>query len=284
MKNNIGIIFILGHALCMGIINVLVAFVCAEVSIMQIIGFQFCIPFIILLPWLLRKGIKPLKTELLPVHVQRICMVIFALFFYYTSMQFLPFLNVVLVENSTPVLIPIISLIWLKERISFRLWFAMLVGLVGVYFTLSPHSLVFNLYVMFPVYSAFVSAYSAVSVKFLSRWGDTKEAILFYYFGIGTLISGPFLVANMHLCSWTDLAVFSMIGVLMAIAQLTLFFAYQYGMPGRLAPFAYSEIMFTALLGWALFQDQPEIETLVGMLCIIISGLVMLNWKEWVKQ
>ena len=192
MKNSIGIFFILGHALCMGVINILVAFVCVEASIMQVIGFQFCIPFVILLPWVLRKGIKPLKTLSLSIHIHRICMVIFALFFYYTSMQYLPFLNVVLVENSTPVIVPIVSLIWLKERISFRLWFAMLIGLLGCYFTLGPHSLVFNLYILFPIYSAFVSAYSAVSVKYLSYWGDTKEAILFYYFGIGSFISWPF--------------------------------------------------------------------------------------------
>ena len=50
--------------------------------------------------------------------------------------------------------------------------------------------------------------------------------------------------------------------------------AYRFASASLLAPFSYTSLLWSALLGWALFAALPDVWTLVGAVIIIASGLV----------
>jgi drug/metabolite transporter (DMT)-like permease len=50
--------------------------------------------------------------------------------------------------------------------------------------------------------------------------------------------------------------------------------AYRFAPASLLAPFSYSSLLWSAVLGWALFAALPDIWTLAGAVVIVAAGLV----------
>ena len=50
--------------------------------------------------------------------------------------------------------------------------------------------------------------------------------------------------------------------------------------PASLAPFGYSQLVWSTVLGYAVFGDFPDSGSLLGMAIVVIAGLLALNWKQ----
>ena len=71
-----------------------------------------------------------------------------------------------------------------------------------------------------------------------------------------------------------DWAVFAAIGPLGAAGHLLLARAYRLAQASRLAPWAYTQMLLSIALGWAVFGDVPDAVALVGMAMIAASPQV----------
>jgi hypothetical protein len=56
-------------------------------------------------------------------------------------------------------------------------------------------------------------------------------------------------------------------------AQLLIIFAYRYAKPGRIAPFNYSVVVFSGLIGWIVWHNRPDALALVGVLLVSAGGI-----------
>jgi drug/metabolite transporter (DMT)-like permease len=56
--------------------------------------------------------------------------------------------------------------------------------------------------------------------------------------------------------------------------------AVEHASPGVLAPFSYSQLIWSTLLGFIVFRDFPDSGSLLGMAIVVIAGLLALNWKQ----
>jgi len=70
-----------------------------------------------------------------------------------------------------------------------------------------------------------------------------------------------------------------MIGLFGGIAQLCLTAALRWAPVSVVLPMDYSSILWTTLLGWAIWGDWPMWTTWVGAALIIASGLYI-AWRE----
>jgi drug/metabolite transporter (DMT)-like permease len=68
--------------------------------------------------------------------------------------------------------------------------------------------------------------------------------------------------------------VFAAIGPLGAAGHLLLARAYRLAQASRLAPWAYTQMLLSIALGWAVFGDVPDAVALVGMAMIAASPQV----------
>jgi drug/metabolite transporter (DMT)-like permease len=50
--------------------------------------------------------------------------------------------------------------------------------------------------------------------------------------------------------------------------------------PSTLAPYVYSQLIWSTLLAYLAFGDFPEPMTLFGMLVVVAAGLLAVNWKH----
>jgi drug/metabolite transporter (DMT)-like permease len=70
------------------------------------------------------------------------------------------------------------------------------------------------------------------------------------------------------------------IGCLGGTGHFLLIRAVEHASPMALAPFVYTQLVWSTLLAWIAFREFPDGGSLAGMLVIIVAGLLAVNWKQ----
>ncbi|WP_447785129.1 DMT family transporter [Pseudomonas germanica] len=167
---------------------------------------------------------------------------------------------------------------FLKEFIGLRRWLAAAVGFTGTLVILRPGSGVFELSALIPLLAALGFALFGVLTRRISR--DDSFATNMLYMGLVgaitfTLIGLPGWVAPSS-TEWVLLGVVSITGVL---AQLLLIQAFRYATASTLQPFNYSLLVFATFIGLFVFDELPDVWTMVGACMIIAAGTYAVRVK-----
>lgn len=249
----------------------------AQVSTATIVFFQNFISLLLFLPWALRQGPTPLKTSRIGLHILRACAGLLSQVLMFAAVKKMPLMNAVLLTNSAPLFIPLITWAWLKEKISGIVWASLLVGFVGVVMILKPSAaLITNPAALIATTAAIFSAFALVTVNRLSTT-ETTQRILFYYFLISSIVTAPFAIWNGAIFqprATMDWLYLVGIGVFMAASQLLIILAYRHASAGRIAPFNYSVVVFSGLIGWFVWKNAPDLLSLFGVILVTAGGIL----------
>jgi drug/metabolite transporter (DMT)-like permease len=71
----------------------------------------------------------------------------------------------------------------------------------------------------------------------------------------------------------TEIALAALIGVGSAGAHALFVFAFERAQPSLIAPFTYTQIVWTTWLGFVVLGTTPDGWTLIGMAVIVVSGI-----------
>jgi drug/metabolite transporter (DMT)-like permease len=193
-------------------------------------------------------------------------------FLLFVALRDIPLVDGVLLANAAPLFIPVVVWVWLKQHISTRLWGSLITGFVGIVLILQPGGAVLNAAALLALIAGICSAVALVSVGRLDLT-EPSSRILFYYFFISTLLTAPFVTLHWSTPpaqAWLYLAG---VGLTMAIAQLLLILAYQQASTAHLAPFNYSVVVFSGLIGWLVWHQVPNLLAVAGMVMVAAGGI-----------
>jgi drug/metabolite transporter (DMT)-like permease len=245
----------------------------AGVSTSAIVFFQNFISLLLFLPWALHHGVSKLKTKHLLLHSVRGLGGVLSQALMFIAILKMPLMNTVLLSNSAPLFIPLVAWVWLREKISASTAISLAVGFVGVLFILKPGlGLLRNPAALVATAAAVCSAVALVTVNRLSSTEPTYR-ILFYYFLIASLLTAPFLPFGWDSPTARQWLILLGIGLCQAASQLLIICAYRYAKPGRIAPFNYSVVVFSGLIGWVVWHNRPDALALVGVLLVSVGGI-----------
>jgi drug/metabolite transporter (DMT)-like permease len=248
----------------------------ANVSAEVLTFFQNFLSLLLFAPWLLRGGVVGLKTRRIGLHLVRAVTGLLSQYLLFVALQLnLPLVDAVLLANAAPLFIPLVVWVWQRQRISARLWVSLVIGFVGIVLILQPGPDVFRGGWGTPLAIA-AGAFSAVALVAVRRLNTTEPPArtLFYYFFISSALTAPFAAvkwATPEPRAWIWLLG---VGVCMALAQWLLILAYQQAPPSRLSPFNYSVVVFSGLIGWAVWDQEPNLLSLGGILLVYLGGIL----------
>ncbi len=246
----------------------------ARIPTGTIVFFQNFISLVLFLPWVLRHGISGIKTSRTGLHILRAIAGLLSQVLMFIAVKRMPLMDAVLLSNSAPLFIPLITWAWLKEKIGGIVWASLLVGFVGVILILKPTAaLVSNPIALIATSAAIFSAFALVTVNRLSTTEST-ERILFYYFLISSISTAPFAVAEWHAPTNREWIYLVGIGIFMASSQLLIILAYRQASAGRIAPFNYSVVVFSGLIGWLVWKNAPDMLSLFGIILVTAGGIL----------
>ena len=262
------------------------------VSLYEVYLIRTIVSFLLILIFLKYKK-KPIvfKSKYPFLTSCRVILFFFGFSSFYISLTVLPLGTATALFFVSPFLITIFAHFFLKEKIGPRRWSAVAVGFIGVYITLNPDFSNFNYLSLLPILCAFCYSSSMIIIKKTSDKDNVYTqtftfyigAIFFsliFYFIIGdgqyNTVSHPasqFIFREWFVNFKSNILWMAATGVTATLAFLLLFTAYSIASPSVISPFEYSILLWSPLIGWLYFQEIPNLNTIIGILIIVSSGI-----------
>lgn len=197
----------------------------------------------------------------------------------------LPLPEATAINYATPLLIVIFSALLLNERVHFFRWTAVIVGLVGVVIILWPRLTVFSggealgdaeaVGALAALLAAVLSAFAMMAVRNLVHTERT-EAIVTYFFISASILSLLTLPFGWIWPTPEQAALLIGAGFFGGVGQLLMTSSYRYADMSVIAPFEYTSLILTIIIGYVVFSDIPSINMLIGAVIIIVSGIAVI--------
>ena len=177
---------------------------------------------------------------------------------------------------STPFIVAALAGPLLGEWIGWRRWLAILVGFSGVLLVTRPGAGGIHPAAILTFGSALCYALYVIATRVLSRH-DSTETTLFYSNLVGAVAMLPVLpfVWSMPQ-SWFIVFLMILLGGFGSFGHYLLIAGHRLAPASVLAPFIYTQIVWTTALGFLVFGDVPNRWTIAGAVIVIASGLYLL--------
>jgi drug/metabolite transporter (DMT)-like permease len=188
------------------------------------------------------------------------------------SLRSLPLAEAAAIGFASPVLITLLSVLFLRERVSLRRWGAVALGLAGVLIVVQPGTAAFQPAALFTLASALAWAFGAILTRSMSA--APAGTTLFWTAGSGLAVLTVLLPFEFKPPSGQQLGLGVALGVIATGGQMLMVQAYRFAPASLLAPFTYSQLLYAAIYGYLLFGVLPDLATAAGGVVIAASGLM----------
>jgi len=249
-----------------------------DVNVETLVFFRNIISLILLSPLLLRKKIT-IKTKRLSLHFIRAFFGMLALYSYFYAVKFLPLVNAILLANTNTLFIPLVVLIWLKQRIPLRRALALGLGFFGIGLILQPNLDFPVLPSIIGVSAGLFSAIALTSVRQLSKTEHT-ESILFYFFVFAILISFFPMVLRWESFDPAMWGYILIIGLFASLFQYFITKSYTYIPATKAGCLMFASVVFGGVYGFIFFKTLPNFLVITGSALVIVGSLIALLDKK----
>ena len=178
----------------------------------------------------------------------------------------------------TPIIVVVLSVIFLKEKIYLIRIGALLIGLVGVFVILRPGIVPINVGAYLVLCSCSIWSVVVIITKFAARV-DSAFTILSYQYTLVTFLSFPIALYFWQSPSSDTLYYLIFAGIAGTIVHLCINTAYKLTDLSVLQPVNFSRLLIASLFGFLIFDEIPDIWTIIGGL-IIFSSILIITYRE----
>lgn len=198
----------------------------------------------------------------------------------------LPLPEAITLNYAQPLFVVLFSAVFLGERVRIYRWSAVIIGLMGVIIVAWPKFSLFSsgglgAGEMAGVLAAFCgAALSGVAMLLVRSLVVTeRSSTIVFWFSVSASA-----LALLTLPSWIWLspvqAVFLVLaGICGGVAQVLMTEAYRHAEASTVAPFEYSSLILSLLIGYLAFAEVPTVHMIIGGLIVVGSGIFIV-WRE----
>lgn len=246
-------------------------------------------------------GWRVFRTSRLGMNLLRGGCVVFANLTFFLGLSEIPLADGVAIFFVSPLLITVLSVIFLRETVGPWRWAAVCLGLLGVVIMVRPGTGAFQPAALLPLAAA--CGYAALSILTrkisATESAATMSAYIQIVFIIVCAISGlilgdgkfagaerpalDFLFRAWPALDLSDWWLFVLIGTGSCFGGFLISQAYRLGEAGFVAPFEYVAMPISVVTGYLVFGDLPDSLGWVGIALIVGAGLLQL-WRETVTS
>jgi len=262
--------FLIGvSALGFSIMHVMIRLLTSELHPFEVAFFRNLFGVMSLLPILARLGTKVLRTERLPLHALRSILGLVSMLFFFTALQKTGLPKVTAMSFTAPLFATAGAVLFLRERIHARRIIALLVGFAGTVVVMRPETGVDAGVVMVLISSA-LWAVALLTIKALSHT-ESSFQVTFY---TGLFMAPLSFIPAAFVWTWPTpreylwLAAMGMVGT---ISQLIMTQAFREADATAVLPVDFTRLLWASLFGWLVFNESPELATLIGGTLIFVS-------------
>jgi drug/metabolite transporter (DMT)-like permease len=174
---------------------------------------------------------------------------------------------------TSPLIVTALSVPLLHESVGWRRWSAVTVGFAGALMVIRPGSGLQDPSVLLLLLSALAYALYQIATRWVGRYDSAATGIVFAAL-LGSLAMSlvlPFVFVPPR--TMFDALLFCCLGLLGGGGHYLIIRAFQLGPAAVIAPLGYVELVGTAVLGYVIFGNFPDLWIWLGAFVIIGSGL-----------
>jgi drug/metabolite transporter (DMT)-like permease len=174
--------------------------------------------------------------------------------------------------NISPVLITFGAFLFLREQIGPRRLIGIIVSLLGALIIIRPGTGVFTIYAILPLGAAIFYSIYSLATRFVGT-DESPWTSLFYSAIFGAICYSIYIAFDWNPMSNHAILLTIIIGLCGTAGHICLIRALTLGEASLVAPFIYTNLLFTTIWGFVLFGNFPDFWTIVGALIIVAAGI-----------
>ncbi len=187
--------------------------------------------------------------------------------------------NATVILQAMPLLITAGAAFWLGEKVHWRRWVAIVIGLLGVIIVIRPGMISFQWASLLVVGSVCMSSLRDLSTRSMP-FGIPSVLVAAVALSTLSAIGLSFsLFEDWVVPSRAALLQVAGSGVLLSLGLFFVVLAMRRGELSIIAPFRYSAVLWAVILGYLLWGDTVDLPTIVGASIIIGSG-IYISYRE----
>lgn len=235
------------------------------------------------------KGLRPRKFMQVVLMVLNVS----AAFMIFPAYPHLPLVTAYLIAFTGPLMITLLSAIFLKEKIGCPQAAAVLVGFGAVTYSMVAQNstglaAAFDPaqmpYILRMIAGTFLFAITQVMVRKLSDTESTWSFPFFYYAGMFVL-AGLFFHDSIVLpTAPRDWILLMSLGVLDAASLAMIYLGLKYAKASTVVPFQYSGMIWIVLLDLVLWDKIPAVPQIAGAVVLVLAGIYLATQERKIQK
>ena len=271
-----GILYIVLSAFCFAFMNAFVR-LAGDLPSIQKSFFRNLVALIFAAIVLKRSGIgfSYKRENIKPLLLRSICGTLGILCNFY-AIDHLVLADASMLNKMSPFFAILLSYLLLKEKIDWVQAVLVTGAFIGSLFIIKPS---FHNVAIIPALAGFAGGMAAGAaytfVRILGQRGEKGPFIVFFFSSFSCITTLPFLIFQYHTMSLTQVIYLLLAGLAAAGGQFAITAAYCYAPAKEISIYDYSQIIFSAILGFFLFGQIPDVYSGLGYVIICGMAIVM---------
>lgn len=201
---------------------------------------------------------------------------------YFYALANMKLSDTVILNKMSPFFVMVFAALFLNEKITKKQIIALITAALGAVLVIRPG---FDSDIIPSLVALLSSIFAGAAYTIVRQLRNTDSAatIVFYFSLFSTLLMIPFMISGSFVIP-TVLQAFALLalGLFATAAQLFMTNAYRHAEAGELSIYTYANIVFSSIFGLVLFQEIPDIFSVLGGFLIISAGYM--NYKSKDKK
>ena len=183
-----------------------------------------------------------------------------------------------ILQKMAPFFSIVMSTFILQEKPNLTSIVSVLVALIGAAFVVKPGQGLLGLPALVGLLGGFCAGTAFTFVRKLGTHGVRGAQIVFYFSFISSIALLPICLLQFRPLSAEQLLFLTGAGLCAAVGQIFVTKAYSYAPAKEISVFDYSQVIFSAILGFVILGELPDIYSFIGY--ALIFSMAIWKWKK----
>ncbi|MBJ3783949.1 DMT family transporter [Devosia sediminis] len=183
------------------------------------------------------------------------------------------FADVYAVGFTTPIIVTILSVLFLKETVTPQRWLLLVLCFLGVVLVIRPGMREIEPGHIVIMIGATLGAITTIVLRHVAP-RERRVSLVGLQVLYSGIVNGLLMIPYFVVPTPMQLATFAAIGLLGGLGGLMLIAATKRTPANLVAPVQYSQLIWAILFGAVLFGEYPDWISIVGMLIVVTAGLL----------
>jgi drug/metabolite transporter (DMT)-like permease len=275
----LGVLLMCAACALFPVMNGLVKLLAATYDAQQIVWFRITSHLVLVAAvFTPRMGLDLFRTRRIGTQFVSSVMMLLSTLFFFSAVKYVPVAEAISITFVAPLAVVLLAWPMLGERITPMRLAAVIVGFTGVLIVIRPGSAVFQWASVLLLGSAICYAVYQILIRRLAGI-DQAATSIFYSVLLGAVLMSLWLPFSWKTPdSWADWALLCSLGVFGALGHYCVAKALTYASANLVAPFNYTQMIGSVIVGYLMFAEVPDFYTWLGTAVIVAAGL-MVGWQ-----